>query len=191
MAKSLATLGAVAFGAALTFGTLAEAQDACAEITDSTERLACYDAANAPPDPGDWQALEDEGSLAIALRAATPIACSPFLPIERPILLVRCQDNTTSVIFSTRACRFASSGQQGAVSLDGGDFEDADFLSGDNDRALGAWVGNQSVPLAREMVEAETMRVRAIPQSGTPFTARFDLAGFGVALAPIRETCQW
>ena len=58
-------------------------------------------------------------------------------------------------------------------------------------KALGLWVGSQSIPQIKKMFGAEKLTVRFTPYSGSPETVTFPIAGLEEAIKPLRETCHW
>ena len=60
-----------------------------------------------------------------------------------------------------------------------------------NNRALGLWRGNRSIPFLREMFGKNRMVVRMRPFNESPFTANFEISGLEDAITPLRSACNW
>lgn len=185
----------------------AKAQDIedCARIDSDLDRLACYDRAagrtpavsQTTPAEGDWSVrtetseLTDETNVFMSVHSEEDINCG-WNRGGRIQLLVRCMENTTSVIFLTD-CHMTSHGGYGVVDyrVDDNPARDIRMEESTSNRALGLWVGRRSIPFIRNLFGARQLIARMTPYAENPFTVTFDIAGLEDAIAPLRAACNW
>lgn len=178
----------------------------CAAIKNDLDRLACYDrevgrtpVAQALPSKGKWivrsekSVLDDREQVFLSVASDGPVNCgwNRNAPID---LMVRCMDNTTSLIIST-GCHMTSSryNDYGHVTyrLDSDQARTVEMNESTNNRSLGLWSGGRSIPVIKQMFGKSKMIVRMTPFGESPFTATFPIGGLEEVIAPLRKACNW
>lgn len=185
----------------------AEANE-CSFIENGIERLACFDEMFPRPDAeveersaetGEWSirsetsAMTDDTDVYLTVESMDPIYCS-WNRGERVTLMLRCQENTTSIIFIT-GCHMTSSryNDYGDVTyrLDDEDPQVRGFEESTNNRALGLWRGAQAIPFIRAMLDNQRLLARMTPYSENPMEMEFNISGLEEAIVPLRDACNW
>lgn len=190
----------MAFG--ILAGSAALAQEECAKITNPEDRLNCYDTAfktvEPPKKSGDWvvrqdtSKLDDTKTVVLMVESDQPIR-KRFGGTESGTLLIRCQENTTSLFF-TWAGNFMSDLQgRGRVDYRIDDTPASRIntdVSTDN-TALGLWSGGTAIPFIKRLIGANTLYVRATPFSDSPVEMTFNISGLDQAIIPLKDACKW
>lgn len=180
----------------------------CSLIENGIERLACFDEMFPRQDAGveematttgNWEvrietsAMTDDTDVYLTVESEDPVYCS-WSRGERVTLMLRCQENTTSVIFIT-GCHMTSSryNDYGDVTyrLDNEEPLVRGFEESTNNRALGLWRGAQAIPFIRAMLDNQRLLARMTPYSDNPIEMEFDISGLDEAIEPLRESCGW
>lgn len=176
----------------------------CIQIEGDLDRLACYDReAGRTPETvetqsGNWNVqidrseFKDTTDVYLNVLSEDPVSCgfSGASPIN---LVLRCQENTTSLILSTH-CHVASGfSNYGRVEyrIDDQKVVSRNFDESTNNRSLGLWSGRQAIPAIKSMLNAQRLLVRFTPFNENPVTAAFPIAGLSEAISPLRESCNW
>lgn len=197
----------VTAAAILAAGSAMASPDACIQIENDLDRLACYDKEvgrtptqeRVPTDAGEWSVrketskLTDQANVYAAVESEEVINCG-WNRGEKIRLFVRCMENSTSLIFQT-GCHMTSSeyNDYGDVTyrLDDDKARTVGMQESTNHRSLGLWSGGRSIPVIKQMLGKSQMVVRMTPYGESPFTASFNIAGLDEAIAPLREACGW
>ena len=195
------TKGNLALAATL-FAASAQASEECAQLSNDTERLACYDSEYRPTvastQSSEWlvneeaSPIDDSRSVYLSVSSTDEIRNRYGRP-GHARLVVRCVENTTSMILTFANHHMTSHRQYGTVTLridDETAFERRMSESTDN-KALGLWNGGSSIPVIRSMYGNDVLTVRATPYSESPITAQFPITGLEEAITPLREACHW
>jgi type VI secretion system protein VasI len=186
---------------------LAVAQTDCRSIESDLDRLACYDLESgrahesiAASTEGAWRVrserseMTDDPNVYVTVASDDPLPCR-FASPENAMLVLRCQENTTSVIISTTGCHLASSdyNNYGVVTyrLDEAPSSTRDFVESTDNRALGLWSGGEAIPFIKDLFGHRELLTRFTPFNDSPVTARFSIAAVEEAVAPLREACGW
>lgn len=190
-------------GAALAlWAGVAWASEECAAITDDASRLACYDGeyrpASVQEESGSWSVrtrvspIDDSVSVFVTTESLEPIP-SRFRGEDHAQLMLRCQENTTSLIVHFAGNHMSAHQQYGEVTLriDSDEARKVRMESSTDNRALGLWQGSRSIPEIRRMFDAEVLTLRATPFSASPVTAQFPIAGAEQAVEKLRKHCNW
>ena len=108
-------------------------------------------------------------------------------------LLLRCLENTTAIYITTNCYLSSGYGGYGRVDvrLDDTPAFHSDMDASTDNKALGLWRGNRSIPFIKRMLGKDRMIVRFTPFNESPVTAKFDIAGLEEAIKPLRESCGW
>lgn len=176
----------------------------CQGIASDTARLACYDESAGWVEASGrvhpvWaveettSALSGTPTVVLSVPAEAAVMCS-FGREEVPRLVLRCEEDTTSLAIETEGCHvtsgpFTKDGEV-ALRLDDGPAERRDFGASENNRALGIWDA-KAIPIIREMMGHEALVARFTPFQRRPVTPRFHIAGLEQAIAPLRAACGW
>jgi len=180
----------------------------CATIENDLDRLACYDRESGrtpvsevepPAETGNWvvrtdkSEFEDTTDVFVSIDSDEVVACSNYSSHQKARLLLRCLENTTSLILMTD-CHLASGfGGYGTVEyrIDERKARSRGFQESTNNRSLGLWSGGKSIPVIKELFGGKRLLVRFTPFNQNPVTARFDITGVEDAVAPLRKSCSW
>ncbi|EWH00466.1 hypothetical protein Q427_19380 [Halomonas sp. BC04] len=77
------------------------------------------------------------------------------------------------------------------IRIDSRDARTIKMSASTNNRLLGLFRGNRSIPVVRSMFGGEQLLVRATPFNGSPITVTFDIAGLEEKVQPLRQACNW
>jgi type VI secretion system protein VasI len=199
--------------------TMAVAHGECADVSDTSERLSCFDDAhgiktaltsdNPPekaaentiePEPApikvDWNTrtktnpLTDLTDVYLSVRANETIQCG--YKEERPMLFLRCMDNTTAVLFVTD-CFMADIQGYGKVRyrVDKNTEKTRNFEESTDNMSLGLWSYNRARPFIDHLRGGEKLIMQYTPYNDSPKMTTFDIAGLDEALKPLRKECGW
>ncbi|WP_420328715.1 type VI secretion system-associated protein TagO [Mameliella sp.] len=179
----------------------------CVPIENDLDRLSCYDKAlgrdatvqDLPKENGKWQVqteksdFKDTTDVYMTVRSEEPLTCNRFGPSRPATLMVRCLENTTSLIIHTD-CHLASGFQgYGKVEyrVDDRPAKSRNFDASTDNSALGLWSGGRSIPLVKEFFGGHSLLVRFTPFSQSPVTAKFDITGLEDSIDELRSSCSW
>lgn len=187
--------------AALAVGA-AHAADDCIDISNDQRRLACYDAEYRPVDTvaqqSSWMVntstspIDDSTSVYMRVSSKESITDRLGRPANAD-LWIRCNENTTSMIFKFAKHHMASLNQYGNVTLrvDNQQARTMRMHESTDNQAIGLWNGGSSIPVIRQLFDHDTLTVRATPYSESPITTQFPISGLKQAITPLREACNW
>lgn len=210
----------VAMAASPAMAQLNPLMNACRVIEEDERRLACYDrnanrsiegptnrtdgggtanvtvAPATKPKPAwivqtDQSPLTDERSVYLSVRSENDVRCR-FGHGQPLTLLVQCFENTTSLYIQSH-CFVADIQGYGDVDvrLDDEPMRTIAMRESTNNRALGLWRGNRSIPVVRSMFGKERLIARLTPFNDSPVTATFPITGLETAIEPLRKACNW
>jgi type VI secretion system protein VasI len=138
--------------------------------------------------------MTDDTNVVLRVDAKEPVACN-FSGMEKPTLIIRCQEDTTSIYIATTGCHLTSSdyNDYGHVTyrIDDKPSNTRSFDESTSNRALGLWSGGQAIPFVKAMFGHKALLTRFTPFNENPVTANFPIAGVEEAIAPLREACGW
>ncbi|MEZ5811703.1 MAG: type VI secretion system-associated protein TagO [Rhizobiaceae bacterium] len=184
---------------------------ACAAITDSLQRLNCYDRifpvgeateySSADDDPMSSENAEPVSSWVVR-EGKSAIDDSPevqayLLPVAvsstgigegELILMLRCYENTTSAVLSSNSYITGDSAQ---VTIRIGDDQAKTFRwrVSSNRRGVGLWSGSQSIPFIRSLRNNERLVVRL--ESRHRVDAQFELGNVSELAQKLANACNW
>ncbi len=179
----------------------------CAKTENDLDRLSCYDKisgrtpVNTPVKDvaGKWESkittskMTDDKNITLFLESEEPINCG-WNKGEEIILILRCQEQKTSMYFNT-GCHMTSSdyNDYGDVTyrLDNEKARKVEMEESTDNKAIGLWSGGKSIPIIKQMLGKNEMVVRMTPYGQSPFTATFKIAGLAEAIEPLRKECKW
>lgn len=179
----------------------------CIEVPNDLDRLACYDKALGRTPLRQMERMADSEWILATEKSKLTDQTSVFLRVDskesidcgwnrgdKISLWIRCHENVTALVIST-GCHMTSS--------DYNDFGDVTYRIDDakaqtvrmdestNNRSLGLWRGNRSIPVIKQMFDSSSLVVRMTPFGQNPFIATFNIAGLKEAIAPLRAACHW
>lgn len=186
----------------------------CSVVSDSTERLKCFDGLaskeqakrdeaakkdlSPPRSTGDWRVQIDQSpvddSKTVVLISKTKDALpGRFGKESSPSLVLRCLRNTTSAYINFDGYHMADIQGYGKITFrvdKNKAFSRNTDVSTDN-KALGFWSGGSAIPFIKQLLGGETLLVQATPFSESPLTFSIDISEIDEAVKPLRETCGW
>jgi type VI secretion system protein VasI len=187
-----------------------EATDRCGALSNETARLACYDQlfaqvsseADLSLDPieqtntGSWDVEVNASVMTDDRNIFAWLSSSNTLPARfggrgPARMLVRCRENTTALMLMFNDHHMADLQSYGRVEyrIDDRAMQRVNMTESTDNKALGLWQGNRSIPFIKAMLGHDQLIVRATPFSGSPLTATFPIEGIDNALIEVRETC--
>lgn len=103
-------------------------------------------------------------------------------------MMVRCQENTTNVLFSTSMFMI---GDQAEIMyrIDGEDAVVRRMSISANHKATGFWSGSEAIPFLRSLYSAEKLAVRV--SDDTMVEGVFELAGIRTVTDRVAAACNW
>lgn len=185
----------------ITASAVSAAED-CGVISDSQQRLACYDLKYKPAisdsKKSSWQIeesvskLDDSKSVAMLVSSDEQIR-KRFGGSDTADLFIRCHEGSTSLYFVFADHFLASVEGYGQVTyrLDNEKPKTVNLSESTDNKALGLWNGGSSIPFIKKMLGHNSMIVRLTPYNESPITATFQIAGIDDAVKGLRSTCKW
>jgi type VI secretion system protein VasI len=183
-------------------GAMEDALGECAAIAGSFKRLDCYDALAREHGPGQAEAapagkwkVEQRASgigggadVYMVVRAVEKIAGEEGE--VRPVLVVRCENNSTAVIFNFG--RFIEQSRaEAALRIDDGVVMAASLKMSASGKAFGFWQGDEAIPFIKRLLGGKRLLVQVTPFGAGPVLAEFPVEGLDSAVAPLRSACGW
>jgi len=208
------------FSLLLPSSSLAETGANCIKLTVDSVRLACFDFTfgasgtqnQAPPDgdsasvvpaqtggnTGKWLKIIDKSKMTdahnvyISLESENSIA-GQFGTPGPAILTLRCQENTTSVLFHFNDQFVASIQGYGKLEyrLDTDRMRAINTQESTNNKALGLWSGRRAIPFMKSLLGHHQLVVRATPYNASPVTITYAISGLENVIGDLRKTCHW
>lgn len=178
----------------------------CAAVEDGGARLACYDSVfrttTSTPvveGKGAWQVREETSKITDKTNVYVTVESDQLVPDRfggrgtPATLIVRCQDDTTSLTIWFGGQFMASSGGFDRVTyrLDKQAAVNDRWEESTNNEFMGLWSGGQSIPLIKQLFSAQNFLVQATPFNESSITLDFKVGGLEHAIAPLRKACGW
>lgn len=190
-------LSAITFISSIGYATTLET---CHQIPDNNDRLACYDSLatktlKKPQQTSNWRIssqispIDDKETKFLTLYSSEKIANSIGDLTATPILIIRCQNNTTELFINWD--RYLGSNEQ-TVTLRK-DKEKAETQKWGMSTDGSATFSPQAVPLLKSLIDSNTdvLIAQTTPYSSSAVVAIFHLTGLEQEIKPIRELCNW
>ena len=151
-----------------------------------------------PDKPGKWvvtedkSAFDDSRTVVLSLESEEPIR-GQFGPPGPAVLHLRCMENTTVAYLWLNDLFLSDLQGYGVVDyrIDQRKASTMRTEGSTDNKALGLWAGNKSIPFIKEMLDGKSVAFRATPFNESPVEFAFDLTGLDVAVKPLREACAW
>jgi len=192
--------------AACLIGGAAFAQE-CVTIDNDLDRLACYDRESgrtpkvevAAAPSGKWRVREetsefkDTTDVYISVNSDETVRCSDYNSPGNVRLLIRCRENTTAIMLQTGCHVTSGYGNYGKIEyrIDDRKAKTRSFVESTNNKTLGLWYGNQSIPMIKELFGGDRLLMRFTAYNQSATTARFTITGLEEAIKPLRKECGW
>jgi type VI secretion system protein VasI len=140
----------------------------------------------------DISPLTDDKNVYLSLSSENELP-GQFGDSGKADLLLRCRENTTSVVIVMNDQFMASIQGYGKVEyrLDENPMKSVSMKESTDNKALGLWNGGQAIPFITTLLASEKLVLRATPFNQSAMTATFDLRGISNAIQELRETCNW
>lgn len=179
----------------------------CSSIEDSLRRLTCFDQvfpADSSPvdtavgaesvnttDASNWEIEESQSALddspkVVATLLPTQGAQRSFM--GGPALVLRCIENTTSVVLFTG--QFMIGDSASVTYRIGSDAAVTQQWNGSSNRqAVGLWSGSQAIPFIKALMDGERLVMRVEARERTD--AEFEVGNVSVVRDKIAAACNW
>ena len=170
-------------------------------------RLKCYDSAtefgkkneaNAiAQNTGKWLVRKETSDIDDSQNVFMTISSNekvlgPFSNGSAPAqILIRCMENTTSVVLIMNDHFLSDIQGYGAVTyrLDEKKAANKRLQVSTDNKALGLWNGGSAIPFSKALFDHSNLLVKVTPFNESPVTVNFDITGLEDAIAPLREAC--
>jgi type VI secretion system protein VasI len=178
----------------------------CGAVDDGAERLVCYDLlfrvdrkAPTASSQSRWVVSSETSRLDDTTNVFLTLVSSDTFPrrfsggAAHGSMIVRCMENTTSMIFRMGDHHLADLQSYGRITyrIDETSAKTQRFVESTDNRALGLWNGGSSIPFVKALFGAENLLVQITPFGESPITVDFPIAGIEDEIVPLREACGW
>lgn len=168
------------------------------EWLEEVEEIENLAAEQSDPPSAPWipriskSPLDDSTTVVFTLRSVDPVVVR-FREPTHPELVIRCMENRVSVYISFGDIFMADTEDYGRIDyrIDDREARGRTLGASTDNNALGEWRAPQSIQWLRQMYGGETLFVRATPYNESRVSMRFEIAGIGEGIRPIREACDW
>lgn len=188
---------------------------ACSSIADSLQRLTCFDkafpagiaapavapAAEGPPTTVEapvptaasvWEveatksAIDDSPSITALLMPTD--TSSTGVGDGGLAIILRCVENTTSVVLSTTMF-MVEENVSVTIRIDDKPAQTSSWGRSTNYKAVGLWNGSKAIPFVRELATASKLVVRV--QESDRVDGEFELGNVGAVAQQVADACNW
>jgi type VI secretion system protein VasI len=133
--------------------------------------------------------LDDSTNVFLWTESLEPIS-DRFSGLITPTLLIRCEENTTSIVIAWKT--YLGIGEsQITYRIDRLPAETHTWSLSTNFEAIGLWNGSSAIPFINRLFDKETLLARITPYGDSPVTAVFAIGGLKAAAAPLMQACHW
>lgn len=133
--------------------------------------------------------LDDSKNVGLWTESLEPIP-DTFGRLVTPTLVLRCQENKTSVYIDW-STYLGIDEIQIIYRIDKLPAETRRWRISTNFEAIGLWSGGSAIPFIRGLFDHKTLLARVTPYGESPVTVIFNIAGLKAAAAPLMEACHW
>ncbi|MBF9034561.1 hypothetical protein HKCCE2091_09940 [Rhodobacterales bacterium HKCCE2091] len=149
-------------------------------------------------DTGAWEIatsvspFDDSTTVVLRLESEDEVEDRFGFPL-RPVLMLRCQENTTSFYIMAAGHFLSDTGGRGRVDyrIDSRPRGVWSLRAANSNQALGLWTGDQAIPVIRDLMGGDRLAVRLTPYNASALQFDFPISGLDAAIAPLREACGW
>lgn len=153
----------------------------------------CYDTEIERID-NPWRVSEDtslmEDTKDVYLRTDSSSYLDKYNQSTRTTLMVRCRENTTSVIFlfdeylglDTTKVQYRIDKQSPITK---------NMRISTNNKSAGLWNGNVAIPFAKALFDRSQLTVRVTPYGENPREMTFNISNLETEIKPLRDACGW
>lgn len=140
----------------------------------------------------DTSAIDDSKSVYLQVTSDNDIP-GKYGGMGPATLLIRCMENTTSVMLKFNDHFMADIQGYGDVTyrIDERKAAKRGFEESTDHEWLGLWNGGAAIPFIKTMLGGEKMIVRATPFSESAIEATFRIGGLEEKIEPLRSACSW
>lgn len=198
--------GFLAVGIALALTGIANAQstpEECSAIGDSLQRLTCFDklfpkgeipkteTADKAPPQSNWDVSEERSPIDDSPRITASLlpkgVTNETYSREKPVLALRCYDNSTSVIYLHG--KFSANDAPNLTYRIGSAAPLTERWSrSDNYQSVGLWRGDRAIQFIKRLKNGEVLAI----QTDDPRTeAVYDLGNVEDVIGKIAKACNW
>ena len=187
----------------------------CSSIADSLQRLTCFDAAfpagtvaQAETPAAESQPATTEADVPTvasvwdveATKSAiddSPSVTALLMPTETSstgvgdgglAIILRCVENTTSVVLSTNMFMVAENVSV-TTRIDDKPAQTSSWGRSTNYKAVGLWNGSKAIPFVRELATASTLVIRV--QESDRIDGEFELGDVRAVAQQVADACNW
>lgn len=137
---------------------------------------------------------EIDDSPTVFLRAvASSDVPARFGGRTKPVLVLRCLENTTSAYIRFDGLFMSDIDSYGRVTfrVDKNKATTNRLRVSTDNEALGLWSGGQSIPFIKSLFGGERLVVRATPYGESTITFEIPISGLSDEVKPLRQACNW
>lgn len=150
------------------------------------------------PPPINWATsitkskISDRTNVVLQATSNEVVKCG-WSQDNRVHLLIYCDENRTSLLVNTGCFMASTVADYGnvVIRMDKQQARTYAMKESTDNKALGLWGGGSSIPVIKQIMNAQSVVVRATPYNESPFTVTFDVAGLASAIKPVRQHCGW
>lgn len=181
----------------------------CSNLNENEKRLECFDGladnlkdkekAKSERETFDnWNVsiskspIDDSETVVLNVPAENEVR-GRFRDTSRPVLILRCMENTTSAYINFDGHHMADIQGYGDITFRVDKrkaFTRGTDVSTDNS-SLGLWSGGRAIPFIKNLLGGDSLLIQATPFSESPITVRFDISNLDEAIIPLRKACSW
>lgn len=132
-----------------------------------------------------------ETTVEISARSAERIACGDGRG-ERVRLVIRCQDDTTTLFLASHCLIDAEAGKQEVTwQVDEGPVRTVPMEPAPDQGGLGCWEADESVPLVKALFGATELHLGLESRGDQDRLLVFPIYNLEAAIGPLRRACDW
>lgn len=136
-------------------------------------------------------APDGDRAVVLSTRSTERVVCEQSAS-KRAELYIRCKDNTTS-LYLVSDCALADLDAEAVIDwrVDDQSSQTLKMTQPSSEPGLGLWLGKHSIPLIRELFEANEVRIRFDSDQEGEEPIVFPVMGLEAAIGPLRKACHW
>ncbi|WP_435641759.1 type VI secretion system-associated protein TagO [Micavibrio aeruginosavorus] len=170
--------------------------DYASTVQDNNEPQKMVESAKEADFSDNWSVSKDQSQMddtpSITISRKSENSVKSWLDEVTPTLVIRCQENTTDVIFQAESNFTPVYGEYGKASIrvriDDKTANSQYWNESTNSESVFA---PNPISLLRQMKDAQTLKIEFNPFNANLATAEFDLRGLTPHLEDVAKTCKW